>query len=154
MTLADNAAVAKVIRDVSAEFDLTADKGFGVADPQLDNLFAYYQEMGGRYWVVELDGNIVGGGGVTALSGASDTVCELQKMYFMPQLRGLGAGKALALLAMEEARKSGFKLCYLETTAVLKEALALYQKLGFKQLTQPMGSTGHNDCEICMAKTL
>lgn len=154
MKPADNAAVAQVIRDVSAEYGLSADKGYGVSDPHLDNLFDYYRELGGRYWVVELDGHIQGGGGMAPLSGASDTVCELQKMYFLPSLRGQGAGKALAELAMAEARQSGFKLCYLETTAALGEALGLYQALGFKQLTQPMGETGHGDCEICMAKTL
>ncbi|EKE74004.1 GNAT family N-acetyltransferase [Gallaecimonas xiamenensis] len=154
MKASDNAAVAEVIRAVSAEYGLTADKGYGVSDPHLDNLFDYYLDLGGRYWVVEVAGQVLGGGGMAPLSGASDTVCELQKMYFLPALRGLGAGRALAELAMEEARNSGYKLCYLETTAALEGALALYLKLGFKQLTQPLGDTGHGDCEICMAKTL
>lgn len=34
ITTADNAAIARVIRQVSAEYGLTADKGYTVADPQ------------------------------------------------------------------------------------------------------------------------
>lgn len=37
----DNAAIARVIRKVSAEYGLTADKGYTVADPNLDELFQF-----------------------------------------------------------------------------------------------------------------
>lgn len=36
---ADNSAIAQVIRRVSAEFDLTANKGYTVSDPNLDHLY-------------------------------------------------------------------------------------------------------------------
>ncbi|OSC43856.1 GNAT family N-acetyltransferase, partial [Klebsiella pneumoniae] len=39
ITAADNAAIARVIRQVSAEYGLTADKGYTVADPNLDELY-------------------------------------------------------------------------------------------------------------------
>lgn len=38
LTERDNAAIAQIIRDVSAEYGLTADKGYTVADPNLDAL--------------------------------------------------------------------------------------------------------------------
>ena len=38
LTLQDNPAIARVIRQVSAEYGLTADKGYTVADPNLDEL--------------------------------------------------------------------------------------------------------------------
>lgn len=41
ITAADNAAIAAVIRKVSAEYGLTADKGYTVADPNLDELFQF-----------------------------------------------------------------------------------------------------------------
>ncbi|WKE66564.1 GNAT family N-acetyltransferase [Gallaecimonas kandeliae] len=153
----DNAALASVIRAVSAEYGLTADKGYGVSDPHLDDLFSYYHDLGGHYWVLEVDGELVGGGGLAPLNGAEagpGRICELQKMYFLPQARGLGAGRALAEKALARARQDGYKLCYLETTDNLKEALVLYERLGFKRLTAPLGDTGHGDCEICMALTL
>ncbi|MFG6077666.1 GNAT family N-acetyltransferase [Erwinia sp. OPT-41] len=151
---ADNPHIAHVIRQVSAEFGLTADKGFTVADPNLDQLCELYRQPNSAYWVIELDGKIMGGGGVAPLQGSEADVCELQKMYFMPELRGLGVAKALALRAMEHARELGFKRCYLETTASLTRAVRLYEYLGFQHIDGPMGNTGHVDCEVTMLRSL
>lgn len=41
----DNAAIASVIRQVSAEYGLTADKGYTVADPELDELYQLYLSL-------------------------------------------------------------------------------------------------------------
>ncbi|BEE01932.1 MarR family transcriptional regulator [Aeromonas dhakensis] len=155
ITPADNPAIAAVVRAVSAEYGLTADKGYGVADPNLDFLHETYQGERSRYWVIEgPDGTILGGGGIAPLAGEEGQVCELQKMYFMPSLRGLGLGRRLVLQALDEARALGYQRCYLETTAVLREATALYESLGFEHLPGPLGSTGHDACEICMVLAL
>ncbi|UBO73490.1 bifunctional helix-turn-helix transcriptional regulator/GNAT family N-acetyltransferase [Aeromonas rivuli] len=150
----DNAVIAAVVRRVSAEYGLTADKGYGVADPVLDELFETYHGATSHYWVIEgPDGTILGGGGIAPLAG-EEGVCELQKMYFLPDLRGLGLGRRLVLQALGEARQLGYQHCYLETTASLREATALYESLGFEHLPGPLGSTGHDACEICMVKSL
>lgn len=154
ITLDDNPQIAQVIRNVSAEFGLTADKGFTVADPNLDHLFELYSEPDSAYWVIELEGKIVGGGGVAPLQCSEEGVCELQKMYFMPAVRGLGLARELAMQAMDFARERGFKRCYLETTASLTRAVRLYEHLGFEHIPGPMGCTGHVDCEVTMLKTL
>ncbi|MBO2900173.1 bifunctional helix-turn-helix transcriptional regulator/GNAT family N-acetyltransferase [Aeromonas dhakensis] len=155
ITPADNPAIAAVVRAVSAEYGLTADKGYGVADPNLDFLHETYLGERSRYWVIEgPNGSILGGGGIAPLAGEEGQVCELQKMYFMPSLRGLGLGRRLVLLALDEARALGYQRCYLETTAVLREATALYESLGFEHLPGPLGSTGHDACEICMVLAL
>ncbi len=44
LTLQDNPAIARVIRQVSAEYGLTADKGYTVADPNLDELYQVYSQ--------------------------------------------------------------------------------------------------------------
>ncbi|HDZ8828168.1 bifunctional helix-turn-helix transcriptional regulator/GNAT family N-acetyltransferase [Aeromonas dhakensis] len=155
ITQADNPAIAAVVRAVSAEYGLTADKGYGVADPNLDFLHETYLGERSRYWVIEgPEGTILGGGGIAPLAGEEGQVCELQKMYFMPSLRGLGLGRRLVLQALDEARALGYQRCYLETTAVLREATALYESLGFEHLPGPLGSTGHDACEICMVLAL
>ncbi|WP_336278232.1 GNAT family N-acetyltransferase [Cronobacter dublinensis] len=154
MTAADNATVARVIRQVSAEYGLTADKGYTVADPNLDVLYTQYSKPGHAYWVVELDGEVVGGGGIAPLACSETDLCELQKMYFLPAARGKGLAKKLALQALEFARAQGYRRCYLETTAFLKEAIALYERLGFMHISEPLGCTGHVDCEVRMLKTL
>ena len=135
LTVADNPAIAHVIRQVSAEYGLTADKGYTVADPNLDELYQVYSQPGHAYWVVEYEGEVVGGGGIAPLTGK-------------------GLAKKLALMAMEQAREMGFKRCYLETTAFLKEAIALYEHLGFEHIDYALGCTGHVDCEVRMLRKL
>ncbi|NGO00170.1 MarR family transcriptional regulator [Grimontia sp. S25] len=150
---ADNAAIATVIRKVSEEYGLTADKGYSVADPTLDVLSESYKADNAAYWVVEQNGKILGGGGIAPLPG-EEGVCELQKMYFRPELRGRGFARRLAAMAMKFARNQGYHSCYLETTACLKEAIRLYESLGFKRVDAPLGNTGHTDCEVAMLKKL
>ncbi|OEE60586.1 GNAT family N-acetyltransferase [Enterovibrio norvegicus FF-33] len=149
---ADNAAIAAVIRKVSTEYGLTEDKGYSVADPALDSLSECYQADNAAYWVVEHKGKILGGGGIAPLEGEA-SLCELQKMYFRPELRGKGFARRIAAMAMKFAREKGYTGCYLETTACLKEAIHLYESLGFKHLDKPLGKTGHGDCEVVMLKT-
>lgn len=151
----DQSAIAQVIRLVSAEHGLTADKGYGVADPTLDQLYPQYQGSDRAYWVItDAQGAILGGGGIAPLQGANGAVCELQKMYFLPELRGKGLGRRLVLQALAFARQSGYSCCYLETTAALRQAERLYQSLGFRHLQTAMGNTGHCDCEIRMSLEL
>ncbi|MEL7325436.1 MAG: bifunctional helix-turn-helix transcriptional regulator/GNAT family N-acetyltransferase [Pseudomonadota bacterium] len=153
LTKADNSQVADVIRKVSAEYGLTADKGYGVADPTLDDMYSVYDQQGAAYWVVEYQGEIVGGGGFAPLAGEPN-VCELQKMYFLPQTRGHGLAKRIVALSLQLAKQFGYQQCYLETTECLREAVGLYEKLGFENLDAPLGQTGHDACEIVMLKTL
>ena len=153
LTKADNSQVADVIRRVSAEYGLTADKGYGVADPTLDDMYSVYDQQGAAYWVVEYQGEIVGGGGFAPLAGEPN-VCELQKMYFLPQTRGHGLAKRIVALSLQLAKQFGYQQCYLETTECLREAVGLYEKLGFEHLDAPLGQTGHDACEVVMLKTL
>ncbi|WHS98325.1 MAG: hypothetical protein LZT29_01240 [Pantoea stewartii] len=143
-----------VIRDVSAEFGLTADKGYTVADPNLDQLFELYSAEHSAYWVVEHQGKVMGGGGIAPLACSAPDICELQKMYFLPAIRGFGVARELALLAMDHARQRGFRRCYLETTGSLTRAIKLYESLGFARIDHALGCTGHGDCEFRMLKTL
>lgn len=153
LTKADNSQVADVIRKVSAEYGLTADKGYGVANPTLDDMYSVYDQQGAAYWVVEYQGEIVGGGGFAPLAGEPN-VCELQKMYFLPQTRGHGLAKRIVALSLQLAKQFGYQQCYLETTECLREAVGLYEKLGFEHLDAPLGQTGHDACEVVMLKTL
>lgn len=150
----DNPEIAAVIREVSAEHGLTADKGFAVADPILDTLYEVYSKPRSAYWVVEMDGKIVGGGGISQVAGGDEHTAELQKMYLSSVLRGKGLAKQIVLMSLEFAKQQGYTRCYLETTSELQAAIKLYEKLGFDFIDEPLGNTGHSDCEIRMLKTL
>ena len=151
----DNPSIAQVIREVSKEFGLAPESGFAVADPILDDLYQVYAQPNAQYWIIEdVNGRVVGGGGLSPLQGDA-TVLEIQKMYFLPELRGLGFAKKILEKCFEFAQQQGFQSCYLETTQQLKQALKLYEKLGFIYLHHPLGNTGHSHaCEIRMKKEL
>ncbi|WP_335955744.1 GNAT family N-acetyltransferase [Acinetobacter guillouiae] len=151
----DNPSIAQVIREVSKEFGLAPESGFAVADPILDDLYQVYAQPNAQYWIIEdADGRVVGGGGLSPLQGDA-TVLEIQKMYFLPELRGLGFAKKILEKCFEFAQQQGFQSCYLETTQDLWQAIKLYEKLGFEHLSQPKGNTGHSHvCEVWMLKIL
>lgn len=150
----DNAALAKIIRQVSAEFGLTADKGFAVADPILDELYSVYSMPRSAYWVIDSPNGVLGGGGIAALSSEFPHICELQKMYFLPEARNYGFAKQIIANAELAAKEFGYTHCYLETTALLQRAVVLYEVAGFQYLDHRLGHSGHDDCEICMLKKI
>ena len=151
----DNPQIAKIIREVSKEFGLAPESGFAVADPILDDLFNVYQKTNSQYWVIENErGEIFGGGGISPLQGAEE-ILELQKMYFLQDIRGLGFAKQIIERCIDFAKSNGFSSIYLETTQPLWQAVKLYEKLGFQHLDHPQGMTGHSHaCEIWMEKLL
>jgi putative acetyltransferase len=61
-------------------------------------------------------------------------------------VRGAGAGAKIMTLALQAARESGFKRCYLETLSGMDAAMRLYEKTGFRRIDAPMGATGHGGC--------
>ena len=75
-------------------------------------------------------------------------------MYFLPGLRGLGAGTALMARCLDAARAAGFRRCYLETLCGMTAAQKLYERSGFRRLDGPMGATGHGGCNTFMVLDL
>lgn len=141
----DDAAIARVIRTVMPEFGADG-PGFAIHDAEVGAMHAAYSQPRSAYFVVEHDGEVLGGGGVAPLHGGDPDVCELRKMYFLPELRGLGAGRAMMQRCLQAARELGFKRCYLETLTGMDAAQALYAKFDFQPLCAPMGATGHHGC--------
>lgn len=142
----DDAAVASIIRTVMPEFGASG-PGFAIHDPEVPAMAAAYDRPGAAYFVVERDGRVEGGGGVAPLDGGPAGVCELRKMYFLPALRGLGAGAALMARCLAAARALGHRRVYLETLCGMDAARKLYERTGFRRLDGPMGATGHFGCD-------
>ncbi len=58
-------------------------------------------------------------------------------------------------MAMDYAREQGFlNAAIWKPPLFLKEAIGLYEHLGFEHIDEPLGCTGHVDCEVRMLKTL
>ena len=141
----DDATMAEVIRTVMPEFGACG-SGFAISDPEVDWMSRAYAAPRSAYFVLERDGRVLGGGGVAQLEGADSGTCELRKMYFLPEARGLGAGAAMMARCLDAARDFGFARCYLETLTGMDAAMRLYERSGFRRIDGPMGATGHGGC--------
>lgn len=150
----DNSVVAAIIRDVMAEYECTG-VGYSCNDPEVDAMYEAYSDHRSAFYVVEVDGDTLGCGGIAPLAGANDDVtCELRKMYFRKELRGLGLGRELLKTCLSEAWNSGFRRCYIESVERMTSAISLYQKFGFQVLDHSLGTTGHSKCDVCLVREL
>jgi putative acetyltransferase len=142
----DNASMAAIIGAVMPEFGADG-PGFAIHDAEVDTMYEAYAQPRCSYFVVERGGTVIGGGGVAPLEGGDADVCELRKMYFLPEARGIGAGRAMMERCLDAARAHGFKRCYLETLTGMDAAQTLYKRSGFTALCSAMGGTGHHGCD-------
>jgi GNAT superfamily N-acetyltransferase len=127
-TNADIPAVRELVFSVLAEFGLKPDPA--ATDADLSDIRSTYFDRGGRFDVlVNATGGIVGSGGLYAVDRKT---VELRKMYLRAEVRGKGQGKRLLDRALAEARRMGFRRMTLETAGVLKAAVAMYERYGFR----------------------
>ena len=102
-------------------------------DADLFDVEASYFSRGGRFDVLsDATGEIVG---TVALFPIDDRTVELRKMYLRSDARGHGHGRRMLEHAIEQAGRMGFARVTLETASVLKEAVALYTRYGFRPCT-------------------
>lgn len=150
----DNAAVKALVLDTLAEFGLFGE-GFAGVDAELNDMHGAYDNDLSAYYVVEMNGQVVGVGGYAPLLGTEPgTVAELRKMYLTPALRGQGVGRQLIERCLAETQALGYQTMYLETVPGMQAAQSLYQKHGFTRTEARMGDTGHSNCSVTMARSL
>ncbi len=149
----DNQKLAKIIRDVLIEFGVPK-VGTAYEDKALNNMFNTYDNEKSCYFVVANGKEILGGAGIMHLQNAKENICELQKMYFTPEVRGKNIGSQMMEICLQQAKNYGYEKCYLETLPYMIGARKLYQKVGFELLNAPMGDTGHYSCNMWMIKDL
>ncbi len=149
----DNSALAKIIKSTLVEYD-SATAGTVFTDEGTNQLSTTFIDKRSRYFVAYLGDELLGGAGINLLSGESESVCELQRMFLKPTARGKGIGKKLMQLCLDFAKSKKFEICYLETFPALKEAIHLYEKTGFIYINYRMGNTGHFACTTRMIYTL
>jgi len=138
-------AVKALVFGVLSEYGLNFDPTSTDAD--LDDLEGHYTARGGSFSVLEgPDGSIIGSVGIYTVSPG---VCELRKMYLHSKYRGHGLGKVLLQHGLAEARRLGFHQVVLETASVLKEAIQLYQRYGFRPY-QPDHLAARCDQAYCL----
>lgn len=149
----DDATIASIIRTVMPEFGADG-PGFAIHDAEVGQMSVAYAAPRSSYFVVEVDGVVLGGGGIAPLAGGDGATCELRKMYFLPELRGRGAGRALMRRCLDAARAHGYTRCYLETLKLMTAAQKLYEANGFERIAAPCGATGHFSCDAFYQREL
>ncbi|CCH55914.1 GCN5-related N-acetyltransferase [Fibrisoma limi BUZ 3] len=98
---------------------------------QLDHPETHILPNQGAIFLAKLDDEIVG---TVALVNTGETGFELAKMSVTPKAQGRGIGKQLCLAALDYARQIGLRSVWLESNRRAKTALALYERVGFREV--------------------
>lgn len=102
-----------------------------------------------RFFGARLDGRFVGCGALALMNGYG----ELKSMFTDPSARGQGVAKSILAAIESEAQRNGLDRIALETGWLLKEAVALYRRLGFQECG-PFGNYPDSPASLFMAKDL
>ncbi len=111
----------------SLRFDLEF-QGFS---QELAGLPGDYASPGGCILLAEGAGDYAG---CVALRPLQDKICEMKRLYVLPEYQGRGIGRALARSVIGEARRKGYQKMRLDTIESMKAAQKLYFSLGFETI--------------------
>ncbi len=142
----DENKVLTLVTNVLSEYSLRIDPDG--TDSDLKNIDISYFKDGGVFKVLVENELIIGSYGLYNIDNVN---CELRKMYLNSAYRRKGLGRLMMENAFKTAVSSGFKRMTLETNSVLKEAIELYKRYGFKEY-----KPGHISCrcDIAMEKEI
>ena len=97
----------------------------------LQNPEEHIIKKGGSIFMATCEGEMAG---TVALKLVSPGVCELTKMAVNEKFQGKKIGRALAEAAIARAKDSGAEKVILYSNTMLHPAMALYYKLGFREI--------------------
>jgi len=97
---------------------------------ELAGLPGAYAPPGGRLALAKIGGEPAG---CIALRRVDAHCAEAKRLFVRPAFRGLGLGRALLDWVMAEARAAGYREIVGDTMPVMHDALALYDRMGFKR---------------------
>jgi putative acetyltransferase len=99
----------------------------------ISNFQTVYLNHNGTFKVL-IDGDTVVGAG--AIRKIDNEICELKRMWFLPEYRGKGLGKQMADQLLTFAKEQGYKKIRLDVYYPEHQpaAVNLYKKLGFYEI--------------------
>lgn len=107
---------------------LGEDLSFQHIDAEYGQLPVMYGPPKGALWLCTVDAAYAG---MVALRDKGDGVCEMKRLYVLPQFNGMGIGKQLCLHLLQTAAALGYRSMVLDTLERLAPAYHLYEQLGF-----------------------
>ena len=105
--------------------------GFQDLEEEIADLSGHYGPPDGCILLAFYDDVPVG---CVALRKLDEGICEMKRLYVRPEFRGLGIGKMLSVLILEEANNIGYEKMRLDTLSSMSEANSIYRKLGFREI--------------------
>jgi carbonic anhydrase len=145
---ADMQAVAALFRAYAE--GLGVDLSYQGFQAELAGLPGAYAAPDGALLIADAGGKAVGCVGIRKLNEPG--LCEMKRLYALPETRGTGIGRALALGAIEAATALGYRRIRLDTLPAMHAAQGLYRSLGFGVVPAYYDSPVHGT--IFMEKSL
>ena len=125
------AAARALILDYQASLGL--DLAYQHFADEIAGLAVMYGPPQGALILATLDGIPGGCVGVRPFTEVAGC-CEMKRLYVAPAARGHGLGTRLAQQAMTAARALGYTRMRLDTLPAMRDAQALYERLGFRDV--------------------
>jgi DNA-binding MarR family transcriptional regulator/GNAT superfamily N-acetyltransferase len=92
-------------------------------------------EPGSHYVVATSDGEPVAYGGIRPIkAGRRPPTAEIKRMWVHPEWRGAGLGSRMLRYLESLAQSHGFTRIVLDTNSALTEAIALYERAGYRRV--------------------
>ena len=107
---------------------LEIDLAFQNFEMEFKTLPGKYGPPDGALILALVDGNSAG---CIALRKISESICEMKRLYVRDEYRGLGIGKKLIMMIIEEARKLNYRFIRLDTLPTMEKAQKMYISFGF-----------------------
>jgi ribosomal protein S18 acetylase RimI-like enzyme len=111
----------------------------------------WLQDSISRLWIAETE---VGGAGIgylvltkpnLPLSDLSATDKEVKRIYLLHRFHGLGIGKGMMDAAIQSAKADGTRRLLLGVYSHNAQAIAFYERQGYRQVGTRKFRVGHND---------
>ncbi len=120
----------EVIRKLFLEYarSLEIDLDFQDFETELNTLPGKYQPPDGALILALVEGREAG---CIALRKISKDICEMKRLYIREKYRGLGLGKKLVGMIIDEAVNKNYQYMRLDTLPTMKSAQSLYLSFGF-----------------------
>ena len=118
------------IRKLFLEYarSLEIDLDFQDFETELNTLPGKYQPPDGALILALVEGREAG---CIALRKISKDICEMKRLYVRDEYRGLGLGKKLVGMIIDEAVNNNYQYMRLDTLPTMKSAQSLYLSFGF-----------------------
>lgn len=124
----DEEAINGVIRSVFGEYGWLWDPATENKDTA--DIPRYYHQRGGGFWVLEVDGAVVG---TVGLRGEGER-CTLYRLYLRREARGRGFGRSLYRFAIEQAVGRGYREMEIWSDKTLDVSHIMYRNSGAASL--------------------